>query len=175
VYWNDYVRAEQAKLAPNTMSAPKHSAGGSSRISYSFGFFDLGSDEVLVLDADPVDADFFDVQLYNLGWFESLDFANRTTSLNHTQVQRSPDGHVHVVIASSDPGAANWLDTQGHQRGMVTFRWIRASEAPTIATAVVKTGALGATLPPDTPTVTPAQRADEIRRRQAHAAWRYRT
>ena len=57
----------------------------------------------------------------------------------------------------------------------MTFRWIRASEAPTIAAAVVESGALGATLPPDTQTVTPTQRADEIRRRQAHAAWRYRT
>jgi hypothetical protein len=175
VYWNDYVRAEQAKLAPNTMGAPQHSAGGSSRIHYSFGFFDLAPGEALVLEADTADARFFDVQLYSLGWFESLDFANRVTSLNHTQAQRSDDGNVRVVLTHDDPGVANWLDTQEHRRGMVTFRWIRASEAPTIAATVVETGALGATLPPDTQTVTPAQRADEIRGRQAHAAWRYRT
>jgi hypothetical protein len=175
VYWNDYVNAEQAKLPPNTMGAPQHSTGGSSRIHYSFGFFDLAPGETLVVDADPVDARFFDVQLYSLGWFESLDFANRVTSRNHTQVWRGDDGRVRVVITADDPGVANWLDTQGHQRGMVTFRWIRATEPPTITAGVVATDALGAALPPGTPTITREQRADEIRRRQAHAAWRYRT
>jgi hypothetical protein len=157
------------------MGAPQHSAGGSSRIHYSFGFFDLAPGEALVLDADPVDARFFDVQLYSLGWFESLDFANRVTSLNHTQARRSDDGRVRAVITLDDPGVPNWLDTQGHQHGMVTFRWIRATEPPTITAALVTTDQLSTTLPPDTPSVTREQRADEIRRRQAHAAWRYRT
>jgi hypothetical protein len=40
-YWNEYLRTEKAKVAPNTMGEPRHNAGGSSRIHYSFGFFEL--------------------------------------------------------------------------------------------------------------------------------------
>lgn len=174
LYWNDYVAAERAKLAPNTMGEPSSSAGGSSRISYSFGFFELGPDDTLVIDADPVDADFFDVQLYSLGWFESLDFANRTTSLNHTQLRRSDDGRVRVVIADADPGTPNWLDASGYRQGMVTFRWIRATERPAIAASVVAATGLAAALPAGTPTVDAAARRAEVAARQAHVAWRYR-
>ena len=113
------------------MGPPRHNAGGSSRIHYSFGFFELGPDDALIVDASPPDARFWDVQLYNMGWFETLDFANRVTSLNHTQGHLSPDGRFRAVVAHRDPGVPNWLDTQGYEQGMITFRWISARTDPT--------------------------------------------
>ncbi|HZP29634.1 MAG TPA: hypothetical protein VFC99_11825, partial [Acidimicrobiia bacterium] len=109
VYWNDYMRRAKAELPPNTMGTPRHNAGGSSRIHYSFGFFELATDDALLIEAGPPDARFWDVQLYSMGWFETLDFANRVTSLNHNQGHLSSDGRFRAVVAHHDPGVPNWL------------------------------------------------------------------
>ena len=175
VYWNDYLRSAKAELGANTMGPARHSAGGSSRIGYSFGFFELGPDEALVIEADPAGARFWDIQLYTMGWFEPFDYANRTTSLNHTQGRLSDDGRFRAVLAHDDPGVPNWLDTEGRPEGMVTHRWIDGPEAPAIAARVVPFDEVAATLPRGTPSVGPDDRRKEIMRRQAHIAWRYRT
>ena len=174
-YWNDYLRRAKAEHPPNQMGAPRHNAGGSSRITYSFGFFDLGPHDALVVDATPAEARFWDVQLYTLGWFEPFDFANRVTSLNHRQAHVSSDGRFRAVLAHRDPGVANWLDTERRPEGMITFRWIDAASPPTIEARVVPTGEVDAHVPDDTPRVGDDARREEVRRRQAHAAWRYRT
>jgi hypothetical protein len=174
-YWNDWVGREKAKLPPNTMGPAGGSAGGSRRIAYSFGFYDLADGEALVVESGPPPSPYWDIQLYSLGWFESYDFANRTSSLNHTQARLSPgDGRFRAVVAPTDPGVPNWLDTEGRPDGMLTHRWIGGRPAEMTA-KVVPLADVRDHLPADTPTVSPAERADEIRRRQSHAAWRYRT
>jgi hypothetical protein len=159
------------------MGEPRHNAGGSSRISYSFGFFELDDDEALVIDANVAGARFWDVQLYTVGWFEPFDYANHATSRNHTQSHVDADGRAHVVVAHRDPGVRNWLDTEGRPEGMITYRWIDvdADAAPGIHARVVPRGEVARHLPVDMPTVTSDERRSEIARRQAHVAWRYRT
>jgi hypothetical protein len=175
VYWNDYLRAAKAEVSPNMMGAPRHNAGGSSRIRYSFGFFELGPDDALVIEASEPDARFWDVQLYTMGWFEPFDYANHTTSLNHTQARLSTDRRFRAVLAHQDPGVPNWLDTEGRAEGMITHRWIDARSDPSISARVVPFADVRAHLPADTPLVGADERRDEVRRRQAHVAWRYRT
>jgi hypothetical protein len=175
VYWNEYLAGAKGGSTPNQMGVPRHQPGGSSRITYSFGFFALGPDEALVLDAAPAGARFWDVQLYTLGWFEPFDFANRTTSLNHTQGHLSADGRFRGVLAHRDPGIANWLDTEDRREGMITFRWIDPATAPDVVATVVPATDVGALLPDDTSVIDPEARREEIRRRQAHVRWRYRT
>jgi hypothetical protein len=173
-YWNEWVAGEKAKLPPNTMGEPGGNAGGSSRIAYSFGFYELAEDEALLIEAGPPPSPYWDVQLYSIGWFESYDFANHVTSLNHTQGRLSGDGGFRAVVAHRDPGVPNWLDTEGRMDGMITHRWI-GGPAAAISSRVIPLAEVRDHLPAGTPEVTPAERADEIRRRQAHAAWRYRT
>ena len=53
-----------------------------------------------------------------------------------------------VVVAHEDPGVPNWLQTAGHDRGSMCWRWIRAQQHPEPRTRVVKlaelrSGALG--------------------------------
>lgn len=175
VYWNRWVETERAKLPPNTMGPPGGSAGGSSRIRYSFGFTELEPDQALVITVDPAGARYRDIQLYSLAWFESLDFANRTTSLNHTQDRPSSDGLLHYVVAAIDPGVPNWLDTEGRRAAMVTQRWIGATGEPAVSSTVVPLADVGAAIPADTPRVDPEARRAEIAARQRHVAWRYRT
>jgi hypothetical protein len=174
-YWNEYLRTEKAKVVPNTMGEPRHNAGGSSRIHYSFGFFELEPGQALVLEASPPAARFWDVQLYTMGWFEPFDYANHVTSLNHTQSHLSSDGAFRAVVAAEDPGVVNWLDTEGRREGMITHRWIDAASTPSISARVVPADAAAEVLPPDTPRVDPTRRREEIRARQRHVAWRYRT
>ena len=113
--------------------------------------------------------------LYNRSWYEALDFANRVTSLNHRQVQSNADGTVRIVVANTDPGVANWLDTEGRAEVLATIRWFRPPAQPTVHAQVVPRAQLADYLPRDTATVDVQARRDEIRRRAAHAAWRYRS
>jgi hypothetical protein len=34
------------------------------------------------------------------------------------------------VIAGRDPGEPNWVSTQGHEHGLIWFRWFHPSETP---------------------------------------------
>ena len=96
------------------------------------GFWDLAEDECLVIDAAPPPGDYWSVQLAN-GLWNTLDCANRQSSLNLAQVEREPDGSIRIVLAHRDPGAANWLDTIGHRTGALTLRFTRAGAKPPAA------------------------------------------
>lgn len=101
-------------------------------------------------------ADYHDFQLYNLAWFETLDFPNRTTSLDHTQTTPSTDGRLRIVVSHSDPGVPNWIDTMGYNQAMFTYRWIKPRTTPTATARVVPMAELRNHLPDDTPRLTRA-------------------
>ncbi len=177
-YWNRWVDDRRQAIGTNVLGPPGGTAGGSRSIAYSFGFWSLADDEVLLFDSAAPDAEFWDLQLYTLGWFETPDFANHLTSVNHTQAELDRDGRLRVVIGARDPGWRNWLDTEGRPEGMVTYRWIRPRSTPTEATAslrVVRAEVLDAALDSVAAPSTPGQRLEQIAARRAHVAWRYRT
>ena len=91
-------------------------------------------------------------------WWESLDYAYRHTSLNGFQAHLDPDGRFRAVVAHRDPGVANWLDTCGHARGPMLFRWIVADHAPEPTCTVVPFAEVHQHLPEGTRTVSPAER-----------------
>jgi hypothetical protein len=140
-------------------------------IIYSHAFVALGADDAMVVALDGRDAALWDIQLYNRAWYEPLDFANRVTSLNHRQVRSNPDGSVDVVIAGSDPGVANWLDTEGRGEVLATVRWLRPESPPSVRSRVTDRGSL----PGDLEIVDAGARREEIKRRTAHVGWRFRT
>jgi hypothetical protein len=53
--------------------------------------------------------------------------------LNNTQAQADPDGKVRIVVADQNPGVTNWVETLGHRRGFLQFRWQRVSRQLTEA------------------------------------------
>ena len=102
--------------------------------------------------------------------------AERTiSSINQHQAVRSSDGRVRLVVAHGDPGVPNWLDTGGHAIGLLTFRWFWPNSDPSPVTRVVGLDELASVLPADTPKVDARQRAEDVRARKAHLAWRFRT
>ena len=143
----------------------KPESGGAIENLNGWGHFDLAQGEALVIDVQPADARYWSVHLGNF-WWESLDYCYRHTSLNGFQVDLDDDGRFRAVVAHRDPGVANWLDTCGHGRGPMLFRWIVADHAPEPTCTVVPFDRIRDHLPDTTRPVSPAQRRDIIARRR---------
>jgi hypothetical protein len=140
---------------------PGFSPRGVHRLVYSHAGIAVGPDDALVVELDHGEARLWDIQLFNRPWFESLDFANRVTNLNHALADPGP-----IVITGRDPGGVNWLDTEGRPEVLCTLRWWRPTGQPTVTTRVVPIADL------DLP---PVDRRAQVARRAAHMAWRFRT
>ncbi len=90
--------------------------------AYSNGRFELGPDQVLVVNIEPGYAGYFVVPVTNV--WGTLDGVDRPTgALNNFQADRNPDGTYTFVIAKNDPGIANWVDTGGLDKGILILRW----------------------------------------------------
>ena len=112
--------------------------------------------------------------IYSYAWFESLDFANRTVSLNNAQIATDPDGRFRIVVAHADPGVQNWLDTEGRPEALITFRWVLSTTMPTPESQVVHFTEIDHHLPDFTTRLTPTQRATQIATRRQSRAHRFR-
>ncbi len=112
-------------------------AHGDPNICYFHGYWELGADEALVIEATPPTCDYWNFQLNN-HWMESLDYRYHTIAVNHHGAKYRDDGSVRIVVAHADPGIDNWLETAGHRRGTMCWRWIRAAAHPQPTTHVVK-------------------------------------
>ncbi len=144
---------------------------------YSGGLYRLADDEALVVEHTiPEPPVYTGFNLCNI-WGESYDYANHVTSLNNVQARPDGDGRVRYVVAHRDPGVPNWLDTTGHPEGMMSQRWAYHAlpdELPRVETRVVPFAEVRRHLPADTGRVTPEERREQIRVRQAHTQLRYR-
>ena len=124
--WLQFPQWFYLDLPVNTMVAPRLTPGGLATQYSSVGHFDLRPDQALVITIPVTDAPYLGFQLGSL-WYISLDYINHQTSLNNTQAQADPDGKVRMVITDQNPGVTNWVETLGHRRGFLQFRWQRVS------------------------------------------------
>ena len=133
------------------------------------GRFELEADQSLILEFEPPQGVYWSISLGN-PWLETIHYGRHQSSLNGHQVVVDPDGIVRCVLASQDPGVANWLDTAGHSNGAMLLRCVRTETAPVPGTRVVKRGEVTSVLPADTTMTTPDERARVIdaRRRAVH-------
>lgn len=153
--------------------------GGQSSNLYAGGVFELEPDEALVIEARvKVEPVYTGIVLGNL-WGESLDFAHHQSSLNGHQSEWDDDGAVRWVVAHRDPGVPNWLDTTCHREGFMSPRWSypdtpEPDQWPSIVATKVAFDAIRSHLPARTRTVSPSERAEQIRVRSDHVQRRYR-
>ncbi|GAB3439122.1 DUF1214 domain-containing protein [Actinophytocola sediminis] len=103
-------------------------AGGDPEIHYLHGYWRLAPDEAWVIQTVVPDCPYWNFQLDNW-WMESLDHDHRITVNKHTAV-RDPDGRLTIIVAATDPGRGNWIDTCGHTSGTALLRWLGATEHP---------------------------------------------
>ncbi|MEM9175459.1 MAG: DUF1214 domain-containing protein [Myxococcota bacterium] len=160
-------------IPKNTLARPREIQVASLGAWFVPGRFDLAPREALIVEFPvPERARYWGFTLYN-GWSETLDYANRQTSLNARQTRIDPDGMIRLVLAAEDPGVPNWLDITGHPRGFLTWRVTSDVQPPQPETRVVALEALRESLPPETPRIDPEARRRAIEARQTHVAQRY--
>jgi hypothetical protein len=161
---------------PNAASGA--TGGGMNTNIYAGGVYELGPDEALVVESRvEVEPMYTGFHLSNF-WGESFDYQNRITSLNGFQAERDPDGAVRYVIAHRDPGVPNWLDTTGQREGFMAPRWAYFEKPPQerwprIRAEKVPFDEVRRHLAPDTRSVSPDERREQIRIRQLHVQRRF--
>lgn len=91
-------------------------------VTYAFAWWRIADGEALVVEhTPPADCRYWALQLCDR-WFQS--YPDRRSNLNDRQVVTESDGRVRIVIATTDPGHPNWIDTGGHRVGTMFFRWL---------------------------------------------------
>ncbi len=124
--WLQFPQWFYMNIPVNTMVAPRLTPGGLATQYSAAGHFELSPEEALVITLPVTDAPYLGFQLGSL-WYISLDYINHQTSLNGTQAQADPDDKIRIVVADRDPGVTNWVETLGHRKGFLQFRWQRVS------------------------------------------------
>lgn len=130
--WLQFPQWFYMNIPVNTMVAPRLTPGGLATQYSSAGHFELTPEQALVITLPVTDAPYLGFQLGSL-WYISLDYINHQTSLNGTQAQADPDGKIRIVVSEGNPGITNWVETVGHRKGFLQFRWQRVSRELTPA------------------------------------------
>ena len=148
--WLTHMQKLRERIAPNTFEFHAF-GGGLAKQAYWQALFDFGPDEALILETEmPERHRYWNVQL-NDALFNTIDYVYRQSSLNGHQARIDSDGRFRAVIAHSDPGVANWLDTAGFNRGTAIGRWYDCSSNPVPTMRRVPLSRLDEHLPADTP------------------------
>jgi hypothetical protein len=118
---------------PNQLPAPKKDASNeevgfaAADNVYSMAPFLVKPGEALVIRGRFPRCRFANVVLWNR-FMQTLDYAWRRSSLNRKQTRLEPDGSFKIVVAASDPGVPNWLDSEGRAFGTIFFRFMLPEE-----------------------------------------------
>ena len=139
-WFADWVTGMRDLAPPNSFHLPSEEyhrlVGGDPNIRLWLGTWELSDEQALVVELTPPKCHYWNFQLGNI-WAESLDYQFRRVHINSGQAQTRSDGSVELVVAHRDPGHANWIDTAGHDHGMMGVRWVRAESHPEPRSRVV--------------------------------------
>jgi len=113
-----------------------HPSWGTPDNIYARCFYKLEPDEALVIEGLTVPCAYWGIQLWNI-FMQSHDYRHHRSSVNLRQAGLEPGDPFRVVIAHTDPGIPNWLDTAGHTIGAAFVRWLCADGLPPRPTATV--------------------------------------
>jgi hypothetical protein len=104
-------------------------AGGDPEIFYLHGYWQLEPGQAWVVETEVPDCPYWNFQLDNW-WMESMDYRHHKVTVNKHTASLNDDGSLTLVIADTDPGWGNWIDTTGHTSGTALLRWLGASRHP---------------------------------------------
>jgi hypothetical protein len=160
--------------SPNTFNPPFDGTamGAAAENRPVMGSFQLAPDEALVVEVEPPQGLYWSYSIGN-PWWETIDYGRHQSSLNGHQAVVDDDGLLRVVVAHSDPGVANWLDTAGHSEGPIILRCVRTETAPVPTTRVVPMADVAAALPSDTRRVSREERSAVMEARRLAVSKRF--
>lgn len=133
------------------------------------GRFRLTEEDALVITTTAGGARYRGFQVTD-PWTMAPDPVYRQSSLNTSQQAPNPDGSTTFVLSLVDPGVHNWVDTAGLQEGWILLRWQGFDgqgnpDGLLREYKLVKLAELEQHLPAGCPTVTLAQRREQIQKR----------
>ncbi len=158
-----------AFLVPSTTTE----IGGNPVAAYVPMDFDIGPKDALIIAMTPIEARYWGFQTASV-WGQTNDYSYHQSSLNAEQAKVDSDGKVRLVLSLSDPGVPNWLDPVGIGTGSVLLRWYKAKGTAVPETTLVPLADLREHLPADTPKVTPAERAKQLKARARASLRRFK-
>ncbi|MFI6433529.1 DUF1214 domain-containing protein [Rhodococcus oryzae] len=170
-YWDNMCKLSLTTPANTLEFTPLSDSawGGFQNQAYGMGNFRCAPDEAVILEFTPPQCHYWSFGTGNWYW-ETVNWFSRQSSLNHAQARLDGDGVFRAVISHQDPGVPNWLDTGGHTHGTINGRLLLTDNVPNPTLRLVPLEDVRKYLPSETPTVTPAERTQQIRlrRRSAH-------
>jgi hypothetical protein len=116
-------------------------AAGDPGSRYLQGYWEIGPDQALIIEFHEPRCRFWNFQVNNI-WMESLDYRFEQIHVNKSNVHRTNDRRVRLVIAGRNPGVPNWLSTSGHVHGTMVSRWIESERVPEMSSTVVSVASL---------------------------------
>ncbi|PNW88193.1 hypothetical protein CHLRE_01g018450v5 [Chlamydomonas reinhardtii] len=155
--------SRQFAARPNTLFCLDHdvymSAWADPAIYFLHGYWRLGPQQALLIQATPPECPYWNFQLDNW-WMESLDYANHPAiTVNKATARYMPDKSICLVVAHADPRRADgspdslpallkpallagvtWIDTAHHSHGTMGLRWVLAKQHPLPRCTVVELG-----------------------------------
>jgi len=126
--WAELFRAENRNALTTTDQTMFIKAGGDPMIHYLHGWWQLEDGQALRITSPIPDCEGWNFQINNI-WMESLDYRHHSIHTNNGLAELNEDGSV-TVIVSTKPQAGNWIDTAGHNKGTMLWRWTGANEHP---------------------------------------------
>ncbi|MGB0908607.1 MAG: DUF1214 domain-containing protein [Maricaulaceae bacterium] len=135
--WAELFRAEHKNSLTTADQAMFFKAGGDPMIYYLHGWWELGEGEALRITATIPDCEGWNFQLNNV-WMESLDYRHHQIHLNNKSAELNDDGTVTLIVAPSGGSHKNHIETAGHNRGTMLWRWTGAADHPIPTVEVIK-------------------------------------
>ncbi len=137
---------------------------------------EFGDDEGVLFTIDPAGSDYVGFEFTD-PWGVTQPSVDASGGLNNRQALPNDDGTISYLVAATDPGVHNWVDTCGLTGGMVAVRWqggsMAADAEPVRDVRVVPLADAAAAFGPEH-RITPEQRAEQLVRRAASFARRLR-
>ncbi|WP_174273380.1 hypothetical protein [Sphingomonas bacterium] len=119
-FWSAFGTTWVGGLQPNTIAGPIARDGG---WGFLAGFrYKLAPGKALLITTTSGGARYTGIQVTD-PWMIASDARKYQTSLNLSQAKPNADGSYTYVIAPTDPGVANWVDTAGLHDGYGILRW----------------------------------------------------
>lgn len=136
-HWAEQFRAENR----NTLNTSDQSlflrAGGDPMIFYLHGWWELAEGEALKITSGIPKCEGWNFQINNV-WMESLDSRYHCIHYNNASAKPNADGSITLIVSHEKPDAENWIETCGHRRGTMLWRWTGAKEHPVPDVKVIK-------------------------------------
>jgi hypothetical protein len=167
-FWAKFPDRWMGGLKPNAYAPPALRAGGWGAAS---GLrFTLSDGEALIVTTTQGDARYTGFQITD-PWMIAPDARRHQCCLNLSQARPNADGSFTYVVAPTDPGVSNWLDTAGLHDGFGIVRWQAIPPGANAEKLLreFRVAKLSEIAKMDLPRVAPGQRQSQLTER----AWSY--